>query len=456
MKVENACLLVVDDIAEARYAKVRALQKAGWSVNETSGGEETLAFVASRPTDLVVLDTMLPDILGTEVCREIKRTRPDIMVLQTSATFVGADHRVSALDAGADAYLVEPAEAPVLVATVRALLRAKSAEDQLRVANERLLARTLELEALLCSAPIGLAFFDKAGRCTRINDEFAGISALAAKGQIGRTFKEIFPNSASSLETLLGEVFSTGTALRNIELSEGSSAASRHWLTGFFPVRDASGDITAAGCWAVDISERKRAEEHKELLIHELDHRVKNTLTVVQSLASQTFRGASVDAKVEAFENRLCALSAAHDVLTRGSWRAADLRELVVKAAELHGASDRFSVEGPDLKLKPKAALALAMGLHELCNNALKYGALSSSEGRVNVCWSVEGETGPPRLRLIWKETGGPRVETPVDRGFGSKLLEKSLASDLKGTISLDFSPDGVTCAMSAPIAVCE
>ncbi len=200
MKVENARLLVVNDIAEARYAKVRALQKAGWSVNETSGGEETLAFVASRPPDLIVLDTMLPDILGTDVCREIKRKRPDIMVLQTSATFIGADHRVSALDAGADAYLVEPAEAPVLVATVRALLRAKSAEDQLRVANERLLARTLELEALLCSAPIGLAFFDKAGRCTRINDEFAGISALAAKGQIGRTFEEIFPNSASSLD----------------------------------------------------------------------------------------------------------------------------------------------------------------------------------------------------------------------------------------------------------------
>ncbi|WP_198008866.1 HWE histidine kinase domain-containing protein [Methylocystis rosea] len=445
--------MVVDDVAEARYAKVRALQKAGWSVSETSSGEETLAFVASRPTDLVVLDTMLPDILGTEVCREIKRSRPDIMVLQTSATFIGPDAKVTALDAGADAYLVEPAEAPVLVATVRALLRAKSAEDQLRVANERLLARTLELEALLCSAPIGLAFFDKAGRCTRINDEFAGVIALKAKGHIGHTIREIFPNNASSLENSLGEVFSKGASLRHVELSEHSSAGDRHWLAGFFPVRDASNDIAAVGCWALDISDRKRAEEHKELLIHELDHRVKNTLTIVQSIASQTFRGAQVDQKkVDDFASRLCALSETHDVLTRGSWRAADLRELVVKAAQIHGAADRFSLEGPDLQLKPKAALALAMGLHELCTNALKYGALSSSEGQVNICWSIERENGLPRLSLIWKETGGPLVEPPAHRGFGSKLLERSLASDLKGTISLDFSSDGVTCAISAPV----
>ncbi|MBG0792052.1 response regulator [Methylocystis sp. H62] len=456
MKVDNAHLLVVDDVVEARYAKVRALQKAGWSVSETSDGKETLAFVASRPTDLVVLDTMLPDILGTEVCREIKRTRPDIMVLQTSATFIGPDAKVTALDAGADAYLVEPAEAPVLVATVMALLRAKSAEDQLRVANERLLARTLELEALLCSAPIGLAFFDKIGGCPRINDEFAAINALAAKGKIRRTVAEI-SDTASSFEETVIEVFSTGTALRNVELSEGSGAASRHWLTGFFPVRDASNGITAVGCWAIDISDRKRAEEHKELLIHELDHRVKNTLTIVQSIASQTFKGAQVgQIKVDDFSSRLCALSDAHDVLTRGHWIAADLRELVVNAAQLHGAAGRFSVEGPNLKLKPKAALALAMGLHELSTNAVKYGALSNKEGQVNVCWSIDPTADLPLLHLRWKEKGGPSVAPPMHRGFGSKLLEKLLASDLQGTISLDFAPDGVTCAVSAPIAICE
>jgi two-component sensor histidine kinase len=185
--------------------------------------------------------------------------------------------------------------------------------------------------------------------------------------------------------------------------------------------------------------------------VNELNHRVKNTLATVQSISAQTFRGDAASASArEAFEGRLMALSRAHDVLTRENWEGAALREIVDQAVlpyETSTGTARFVIEGPNARLQPRGALALAMALQELATNASKYGSLSSSDGQVLIRWSMEAAT-PRRLRLVWEETGGPVVERPAHRGFGTRMIERTLAQDLGGEVRIEFRPTGVICTI--------
>jgi two-component sensor histidine kinase len=197
--------------------------------------------------------------------------------------------------------------------------------------------------------------------------------------------------------------------------------------------------------------EQARAEQHQLLLINELNHRVKNTLASVQGIAFQTLRGEVSLAEARArFEARLMALSSAHNLLTEENWGGASLERVVSDSIEhLTGEAGRFDVEGEPLRLAPRAALALAMALHELGTNAVKYGALSIDGGRVSIRWTQAAD----RLRLVWQEIGGPRVEPPSRRGFGSRLIERGLAADLGGAAALSFDPGGLSCEIEASLA---
>jgi PAS domain S-box-containing protein len=221
--------------------------------------------------------------------------------------------------------------------------------------------------------------------------------------------------------------------------------------------RNAEGRVTKTLSAAIDIDERKRAEERRTTLINELNHRVKNTLAAVQSIARQTLRSdRPAEQAQELFTDRLVALSAAHDVLTRENWEGAGLREIVDRALEAfmaHG-EGRIAIAGPEVRLGSRAALALAMALHELATNALKYGALSGEAGEVTLSWQARAEGAAARLELEWREHGGPPVARPARRGFGSRLLTQGLAADLAGAAQLDFAPDGLVCRITAPIEV--
>lgn len=220
------------------------------------------------------------------------------------------------------------------------------------------------------------------------------------------------------------------------------------------PLRDGDGTVLGAVNMLVDISERKYAEERRQLLINELNHRVKNTLSTVQSIAYQSFQGEARSKANESFQGRLFALAGAHDVLTREDWKGADLRDIVATTIAPLAAADRdaFDVAGPELRLRPKAAVPLAMALHELCANAAEYGALASAAGRVRIAWEV-GETGEQRsLHLHWIESGGPPVAPPSRRGFGSRLIERGLAHELGARVRLDHRAEGVTCDIDVPL----
>jgi PAS domain S-box-containing protein len=200
-----------------------------------------------------------------------------------------------------------------------------------------------------------------------------------------------------------------------------------------------------------EIAERERAQQRQLLLIHELNHRVKNILAMVQAIAAQTLsHAATPEAAQQALDQRLLALARAHDVLTRESWHGAELGDIIAGTVAALEASpgQRVRASGPPVRLEPKAAVTLAMVLHELTTNAVKYGALSNEEGWVSLAWTAARAKGGLRLTLTWAEQGGPPVKAPRRRGFGARLIARSLAAE-QGSAELIYAPEGVQCRMA-------
>jgi len=201
-----------------------------------------------------------------------------------------------------------------------------------------------------------------------------------------------------------------------------------------------------------DIEARKQAAAQQQFLIDELNHRVKNTLATVQSIATHTLSSVSEHEACKKFEGRLVALSRTHDQLSRKTWQGVSLSELLNQELAPFRNGATFSLGGPELELRPKAALALGLAFHELATNAVKYGALSVHGGVVRVNWEVLERPEGRCLVLRWTELGGPPVEKPTRGGFGRTILERGLSLELKGKIAMYFQPEGVQCVIEIPL----
>ena len=188
-----------------------------------------------------------------------------------------------------------------------------------------------------------------------------------------------------------------------------------------------------------------RGEMLHDLLIEELNHRVKNTLAILQAIAVQTFRSATRPER-EKFEGRLGALAEAHNLLSKEKWQGSDLVEVITRVLQPYRLSNsaRIRIFGPGVPLSPRLAVVLSMIVHEMATNAAKYGSLSNETGTVTVDWEVLSDDVPKKLRLIWTESGGPLVVAPVQHGFGSRLIERSARDQLGGEATVDFLPRGV------------
>jgi two-component sensor histidine kinase len=193
-----------------------------------------------------------------------------------------------------------------------------------------------------------------------------------------------------------------------------------------------------------------RGEMLHNLLVEELNHRVKNTLAILQALATQTFRSASRTER-DKFEGRLRALAEAHNLLSIEKWQGSELGDVIDRVLQPYSLSDpgRVRLFGPKVPLSPRLAVVLSMILHEIATNAAKYGALSNDAGTVTLDWEVVEESAGRKLRLIWTETGGPPVNAPVQRGFGSRLIERSARDQLGGEATVDFLPRGVVYSVT-------
>ncbi|TCS10487.1 HWE histidine kinase domain-containing protein [Caulobacter sp. BK020] len=335
-------------------------------------------------------------------------------------------------------------------------------------ARRRLQAAEARYRALFDQAAMGVARVSGSGRFLEVNDRFCAITRRDRETLLASTFMDIAPGEdnvatvvTKGLALLTGEI-DTYALERRVEGRDGPV-----WVHVTASRVDPGDGRPYLVVIISDITARKQVEAEQQhyqgqlrLLINELNHRVKNTLATVQSMASQTLKTeADPLTAFEKFESRLLGLSQVHDVLTRESWHGAGLRDVAERALAPFappGQPDRLAIDGPPVWLAPGGALTMALIFHELATNALKYGALStgegaSGEGRVVLAWTYDAATRD--LALTWTETGGPPVAPPTRRGFGSRLIERSLRGELKGAATMDYRPGGLVCTMRATLS---
>ena len=228
-----------------------------------------------------------------------------------------------------------------------------------------------------------------------------------------------------------------------------------HYIMRVLPYRGPDSEVNGTLVTFINVTSIVQAEQHQRLLVDELNHRVKNMLTVVISLAVQTLRrSGSLEEFSASFMGRVHGLTASYTLLSRESWAKVSLREILVEETRPFQAPDRANliVEGPMVMLAPQGALAVGMAFHELATNAVKYGALSVPEGTVRVMWRIDGALGQQQLVLDWIEENGPAVRQPSRRGFGMTLIERGFAHELSGAASVSFCAGGVHATLRAPL----
>lgn len=279
---------------------------------------------------------------------------------------------------------------------------------------------------------------------TFANDAY--LRLIGGRQAVGRTVAQVLPEVVDQgFIDLLDRVWSSGEPIGQTEapvLLEGKDGALRQRYVDFTyqPIFDGAGGVSGVFVQGADRTNEVRAAQRQKLLVDELNHRVKNSLATVQSIAAQTLRSTPDPAAFrEAFEARIMALSTVHNLLTGAGWEGADLRGVLEGELSPHGA-ERVALEGPTVALPPQEALSVAMLFHELATNAAKYGALSSADGRLTVRWALNGK----RLTLSWIERGGPATTAPTRRGFGSRLIERTASHELGGRATAHYEPEGL------------
>lgn len=300
-----------------------------------------------------------------------------------------------------------------------------------------------ELAAIVRSSPSAIIRTDPEGLVRSWNAAAERLTGIQSKTALGsrlvdvleladdpqwfeREFRNIPDDQEHVFEAVIGDA-------RDVEIS----------LT-YIGAENSGDDGPDVSVIVRDISLRKAADRHRELLVNEMDHRIKNVLSVVHAIARQTVSGAEGDA----FSARLRALSKAHDLLIRSSWGVVDLADILQVTADEAGGDKRLSFSGPEVLFSSRQAASFSMVLHELVTNALKYGALSNNDGQIKVRYELAGQEAQ-RFSLEWREEGGPPVVAPTRTGFGSTMIETVFAQEFGAEISRDFRSGGLVCQMA-------
>jgi two-component sensor histidine kinase len=291
---------------------------------------------------------------------------------------------------------------------------------------------------------------------TLYNDAFRPI--LGAKPEaLGRPFSEVWAEVWPEIGPLVETAFAgEATFIEDHHLIvDRSGRPEDAWFTFCYsPVRDEDGNVLGMLDTVVETTGKVQAEQQARLLNHELAHRMKNMLAVVQAIANQIGRsGLSAEEAQLSFGRRLAALGRAHDLLTQDEWSTAPIGEIVEQALGPHVGEGRgVTISGPPVALAGRQALSLALAVHELATNAVKYGALSNGDGHIDIAWESGDPGADGSFVFRWTESGGPPAAPPGRNGFGTRLITRILPADFGGTVELDYAPTGLRCALHAPM----
>lgn len=320
-------------------------------------------------------------------------------------------------------------------------------EDALRASEQR-------LRALIQSAPVCIHELDT-DRCV-VSMNPAGLKMIGLSDEreiIGKAYLDCVSDGDRARVAELLEAAFAGASVE-FEFTATMQEPPRVFASSFVPLKDSDGTVVRIMGVSQDITDRRQAERRQALMVQELDHRVKNNLAAVISIAQQTAdRSESIEEFESALTGRIRSMGIAHEMLAKARWEGVQLQEMLARVLDPYrrDTPDCIKLTGPDLMLPAAIATPICMAVHELAVNAAKYGSLTNSAGQVSVEWEcVEGD--PAELRLAWRETGGPTVSRPVRRGRGTMLIERMIAYQLQGEASLDFDPSGVRCSIAVPL----
>ncbi|PHR20905.1 MAG: hypothetical protein COA41_04420 [Sphingopyxis sp.] len=432
----TAALFVIDASQNCIYANPAAEILTGFKASDLIGRRLHEVIHHTRPdgSNFPISECRLDRALPSGV-----REKGEDVFIHADGSFYPVSYTASPI--------VEDGEAVGTVVEVQGLAKKKAIALE-REREKALLANTFD------NAAVGIAHVGHDGRWLRINEKLCEIFGYDRDELLGLTFQDITHPDDLDDDLVMFEKLKSGAIVGyNLEKRYYRKDGTVIWarLTTSSQ-KNASG--TMEFCIAVleDITTEKEHQQHLDILAGELQHRVKNTLAMVQAIARMSLPEDT--AGKEAFLSRILALSRSHDLLLADNWSGSGISDLVELATHPFGGTEsgRINVSGPPCRLSSRTSLALSMAINELCTNAMKYGALSVDEGTVNIRWNFNPADDRSQLKFIWQEIGGPEVSPPERKGFGTTLIERALASELTGETAVEYLPSGVTFKCSFPV----
>ncbi len=471
MSNEKVNILLVDDQPAKLLAYEVILKELGENLVVAASGREALEYLLRNEVAVILMDVCMPELDGFELAamiREHPRFQKTAMIF-ISAIQVSDLDRLRGYEMGAVDYVPVPVVPEVLRAKIKVFVELFRKTKQLELLNaeleDRVRARTAELEQstarlveseqrrsmAIAAGKMGSWDWDSASGGWMWDDgqyQICGVDRQHFELTSENIQKLLHPDDAKELHRAIAR-FANGATSHEAEFRIRQPNGELRWCVGTAAgTVDKNGRVVRMSGVTVDITERKRADERQSLLTREVDHRAKNALALAQSIVRLT-RAPDMSGYVRAVEGRITALARVHTILSLSSWQGAKMKRLVEEELDPHLVTGQIRIDGPDVELEPATAQTLALGLHELVTNSVKYGALSTLAGNLKIKWErPEQDT----LVLVWEESGGPAVGRPTVRGFGTRSVIASIESQLGGQALFDWRPEGLICRLSVPL----
>ena len=471
MTSDKVNILLVDDQPAKLLSYEVILRDLGENLVKVSSGLEALEYLLKNEIAVVLTDVCMPDLDGYQLAamiREHPRFQKTAIILISAIHITDAD-RLRGYELGAVDYVLVPIIPEVLRAKVRVFVELYRKTRQLeQLSNDleiRIAERTAELETsnarlmqseelrtlALAAGQMGTWTWDAvSGLLTWDEGQYRifGVDPDDFAVTIGNVRALVHPEDWDHLREAWWQVNEHTQSLQT-EFRVLRPSGELRWCISTAAAEVVSSKVVRVSGVTVDITDRKEAEERQALLAREVDHRARNLLAVVQSIVRLT-KASNIDGYVAAVEDRIGALARAHALLSNSRWQGADFGKLVEEAIAPYWTAerDRIVVAGPKVVLEPATAQSLALALYELTTNAAKYGPLSVPAGWVRLTWEIQSGN----LVLDWLEIGGPPVEPPLTKGYGTKFINATIGRQLGGAATFDWRRDGLHCTLSVPL----